>query len=149
MAVGTIDFSIALRMRDLPGLQERVARGETISAGEMERTFLPLASQYDALKKWLQGEGFIIVTEDPDRLSIFVRGTLAQIEKSLQTKIVGVTVNGVAPFRRQDRAQPARESRRAGARHQRPAALPPSAQARRRPPGGSHPGASPTRSTTS
>ncbi len=98
MAAGTIDFSIALRMRDLARLQERVARGETIPAGEMESTFLPLASQYDALKKWLQGEGFVIVADDPNRLSIFVRGTLAQIEKSLQTKIVGVTVDGVAHF---------------------------------------------------
>ncbi len=98
MAAGTIDFSVALRMRNAARLQEHVARGETISSEEMESTYLPLADQYAALKKWLQGEGFTIVQEDPNRLSIFVRGTLAQIEKSLQTKMVGVTVDGVNHF---------------------------------------------------
>ena len=91
---GTLDFSIALHMRDFAQLQARVARGETISPEEMASAYLPLPEHYASLEKWLQAEGFTIVQEDSSRLSIFVRGTLSQIEKSLQTKVVGVTVRG-------------------------------------------------------
>lgn len=92
---GSIDFSIALRMRDFARLQERVARGETISSEEMAKTYLPLPKDYETTENWLRSEGFFIVAEDSSRLSIFARGTLTQVEKSLQTKIVGVTVKGV------------------------------------------------------
>ena len=82
----TLDFSVALRMRDFAQLQARIARGEIISPEEMERTYLPLPDQYAALKKWLQAEGFTVVQEDPSRLSIFVRGTLSQIGKACKRK---------------------------------------------------------------
>ncbi len=89
------DFSVALRMRNFAQLRERIARGETIPPEEMDRTYLPLAKDYDATKQWLQSQGFTIVQEDASRLSIFARGTAAQVEKSLQTKVVRVTVKGI------------------------------------------------------
>ena len=90
-----IDFSVALHMRNFAQLKERVARGEAIPADELDRTYLPTLKDYEATRKWLQTEGFTITQEDASRLSIFARGTASQIEKSLQTKEVGLTVKGV------------------------------------------------------
>ena len=91
----TIDFSVALRMRNFAQLKERIARGEIIPPDEMDRTYLPSLKDYEATRKWLQSQGFTITQEDPSRLSIFARGKASQIEQSLQTKVVGVTVKGV------------------------------------------------------
>lgn len=99
LAVGetaaAINFNISLKMRNFAHLQERVARGETIPAAELDAAYLPLPNDYAALKKWLLTEGFTIRSEDTSRLIIFARGTVAQVQNSLQTKMVGVTVKGV------------------------------------------------------
>ena len=55
--VDTMEFGIALRMRDFAGLQARVANGEIISRAELENAYLPLQADYDAIVAWLEGEG--------------------------------------------------------------------------------------------
>ena len=92
---GTLEFSVALHMRNFKHLQKRVAKGETIPAEEMESSYLPLPNDYHAVKEWLKAQGFTIVQQDSSRLAIFARGTLEQIEKAFETKMVGVTVEGV------------------------------------------------------
>ena len=89
----TIEFSVALRMRNFDHLKERVAQGETIPATEMDSAYLPLPNDYAALESYLKAEGFTVTQEDSSRLSIFVRGTLAQVEHTLQTNFVSVHVN--------------------------------------------------------
>ena len=44
----TIDFELALKMRDLPGLQARIAQGEHISSQEMAARYDPLPADYQA-----------------------------------------------------------------------------------------------------
>jgi kumamolisin len=91
----TMEFGVALQMRNFADMQARVARGETISRAELEQAYLPLPADYDALKQWLTGEGFTVTVDDPSRLIIFVEGTVAQVQQSLQLQIVDVTVDGV------------------------------------------------------
>ena len=90
----TLEFSVALHMRHFKHLQKRIARGETIPAEEMEASYLPLPNDYQAVKLWLKAQGFTITQEDASRVSIFAKGTLEQIEKAFQTKMVGVTFDG-------------------------------------------------------
>src|ERR1700734_1619870 len=42
----SLDFSIPLKMRNLPELQHRVAQGEIISADEMTAKYYPTADDY-------------------------------------------------------------------------------------------------------
>jgi kumamolisin len=90
----TLEFGIALQMRNFAQMQERVARGEIIARDELERVYLPLPADYDALRQWLVGEGFTVTQDDPSRLCLFVQGTLARIQRSLQVELVTVTVEG-------------------------------------------------------
>ena len=89
-----MEFALALKMRDLPALQARVAAGELISSDEMAAKYYPLAADYQAQLNWLTGEGFTIVKTDPNRLAIFAKGTHAQIQHSLQVTLSNVTANG-------------------------------------------------------
>ena len=92
--VDTMEFGIALRMRDFAGLQARVANGEIISRAELENAYLPLQADYDAIVAWLEGEGFTITQHDPSRLIVYASGTLDKIQASLQTTLVNVTSEG-------------------------------------------------------
>jgi len=89
----TMEFQVPLRMRNFPQLLQRLARGEIISRDEMDRTYFPLRSDYLAVMRWLAAEGFA-VGGDPCRLGISARGSLGRIQKSLQTKMGEVTVDG-------------------------------------------------------
>jgi hypothetical protein len=43
----TLRFSVALRMRDLEGLQARIASGGQVAESEMEATYRPLRGDFD------------------------------------------------------------------------------------------------------
>ena len=90
----TLEFSVALHLRNFKHLQKRIAKGETIPAEEVESSYLPLPNDYHALKHWLKEQGFTITQEDSSREAIFAKGTLEQIEKAFQTRMVGVTFEG-------------------------------------------------------
>lgn len=90
----TMEFGVALKLRDFGQMQARIERGETISRDELERVHLPLQGDYDAVVRWLTGEGFLITRDDPSRLVVYARGTLAQVQQSLQVHMVTVTANG-------------------------------------------------------
>jgi kumamolisin len=90
----TLEVGFPLRMRNLQQLRDRTAMKKVIPHAELERDYLPLASDYEALVQWLTTEGFTITQTDPNRLCVFAKGTLAQIQQSLQTEIVRVSVKG-------------------------------------------------------
>ena len=89
-----MEVEVPLRMRDFVGLQARLWRGEGISDGDLAQNYLPLPEDFAATRSWLLSEGFEITREDPNRLAIFVQGTVAQLQRSFQLDMVKVTVGG-------------------------------------------------------
>ena len=90
----TMEFSVALRMRDFAALKERIARNEVISADEMAAKYLPTAADYANVAKWLATQGFSVKPATLDRLSIFATGTVAQLQQVLGTKFGRVNMAG-------------------------------------------------------
>ena len=90
-----LNFSVALQMRDFAGLQARVARGETFSRTELEQRYLPLRSDYEAVKAWALSQGLTLRGEDDSRLNVFLRGSVSQVQSSLQVSMVKVTSEGM------------------------------------------------------
>ena len=120
----TMEIEIPLRIRDLPKLWDRVGRSEIVPLAEMERDYFPVATDYEAVRAWLVREGFTITGTDADRLAVFARGTIGQIQQSLQVQMGKVTVNGGADYyAAKIQPQLARRNRRAGARREWPAAV--------------------------
>jgi kumamolisin len=94
-AEATIEFSIALRMRDLAALQERIVKGEIISLDEMAAKYYPTAADYKTVVDWLISQGFVVKPPDKYNLSIFASGSVAQSERAFGTKFGRVKFAGV------------------------------------------------------
>ena len=92
--VEMMEFGVSLKLRNYEQMKERIARGEVISRDELERVHLPLQSDYDAVVRWLIGQGFTITQHDSSRLVVYASGTLAQVREALQVRLVTVTANG-------------------------------------------------------
>ena len=90
----TIEFSVALKMRDFSALKERIARKEVISLDEMAAKYLPTEADYTRVAKWLTAQGIFVKPATQDRLSVFASGTVAQIERILGTKFGRVRMAG-------------------------------------------------------
>ena len=89
-----MDFEIPLRMRNFTTFQDRVSARNPVPPAELERDFLPLATDYEALKQWAVTEGFEITGTDPQRLALFLRGSIRRIQHSLQVEMVRVSRDG-------------------------------------------------------
>jgi kumamolisin len=76
-------------------LEERALKGEVVTPDELKTNFGPKAEDVERVTKWLKAEGFEVVHTSQDRTGVYARGDLAQIEKSLQVKMVRVTLNGL------------------------------------------------------
>ena len=85
---------VALKMRDLSGLQARVANGERISSDELAAKYYPLAADYQTQLDWLIANRFKIVKTDTRRFAIFASGTIAQVQAAFQVQFGGVNSNG-------------------------------------------------------
>ncbi len=72
-AEATIEFSIALKMRNFAGLQERIGKGEIISLDEMAAKYYPTAADYKMVVDWLTAQGFAIKPPDKYNLSVFAQ----------------------------------------------------------------------------
>jgi sugar lactone lactonase YvrE len=90
----TMDFEVALRMRNFAELQARVGRGEIIPREEMAAKYFPLTADYEQIVVWLTARGFTVTRQDPSHLSIFVRGPVNQIADVFQTTFVRVAFEG-------------------------------------------------------
>ena len=82
----TIDFSIALKMRNLAELQQRVGSGEIIPLEEMSAKYFPLSADVESVRKWLIAQGFEVNPAAQYELSVFARGTVTQLQR-----VFGVT----------------------------------------------------------
>lgn len=98
----TILFSFGPSPEDQKQLEARVAKGETVPAAELEKAFGSNAKDRDSLVAWLKKEGFEIVEESKDGASIYARGTVGQIEKSLAVNMTRVTKDGITYNAAQD-----------------------------------------------
>src|ERR1017187_7767543 len=54
----TMEFEVALQMRNFPELQQRLVRGELIAPAEMASKYYPLETDYQTVAGWLTGQGF-------------------------------------------------------------------------------------------
>ena len=90
-----LEFHVALKMRNFAEFQARVGNGETVPFDEIESKYLPLASDYAAVRQWLVGQGFRVTMDDARRLGVFARGTAAQVQTSFGVTMQSVTVGGV------------------------------------------------------
>ncbi|HXM26938.1 MAG TPA: protease pro-enzyme activation domain-containing protein, partial [Chthoniobacterales bacterium] len=54
----TIDFSVALKMRNFAELQERVGMGEIIPQDEMRANYFPASADVEDVRRWLVAQGF-------------------------------------------------------------------------------------------
>jgi kumamolisin len=91
-----LEFSVALGMRNLAEFQTRIASGELVPYEEVQAKYLPLPADYARVLAWLASEGFKPTFKDSSRLSIFVVGTVAQIQRSFALTMQSVTVDGIA-----------------------------------------------------
>ncbi len=82
-------FTVSLKLRNVPELQARVARGEIISSSEMAQKYWPLASDYDATARWLRQQGFTLSPESGAALLI-ASGTVAQVQNAFQVTFARV-----------------------------------------------------------
>jgi sugar lactone lactonase YvrE len=90
----SVDFEIALRMRNFPELQARIARGEVISPSEMAARYWPTAADHDRVVAWFNQEGLSVVRTDSNRLAVFGRTSVAQAQQSFQTSFARVASHG-------------------------------------------------------
>jgi kumamolisin len=78
----TIDFSIALKMRDFVELQQRVGNGEIISLNEMNAKYFPTSTEVTIVRHWLAAQRFEVLPSAQFELGIFARGTIAQLQRA-------------------------------------------------------------------
>jgi hypothetical protein len=88
----TLRFSVALRMRDLGGLQARIASGGQVADSEMETTYRPLRGDFDRVSAWLVSQGFTITLPDRTHTSVFARGTVANVARAFGVAFARVAV---------------------------------------------------------
>jgi kumamolisin len=84
-------FSLAMPKEAREKLAAKVAKGEVVSPEELERDYSPKAADVDKLTAWLKDQGFTVTHTTANRTSVYAEGTVGQIEKSLQVKMVRVT----------------------------------------------------------
>jgi len=78
-------------------LEEKIAAGETISAGDTDipANFGIDGKKADALADWLKKEGFEIDEIAPDKSAIYARAPVSVVEAKLQVRMVPVTRDGI------------------------------------------------------
>jgi kumamolisin len=90
----SLDFSVPLKMRNLPQLQERIAHGAIISADEMTARYYPTGEDYQTVVDWIVAQGFGVEPQAKFNLSVFAHGSIAQIEHAFGTRFGRVKFAG-------------------------------------------------------
>jgi kumamolisin len=94
-AEASLDFSLALKLRNSGELKERIAKGEIISLEEMAAKYYPTTADYATVVRWLTSQGFTVKPADPCNLSVFATGSVSRIGDGLGMKFVRVKLAGV------------------------------------------------------
>ena len=89
-----ITFEIALRMRNFPEFQARVAGGAPIAAGEVAQRYSPLAADEARVVAWIQSQGLVVTRTDPNHLAVFGRGSVAAVQQAFHTRFARVFAHG-------------------------------------------------------
>jgi kumamolisin len=87
-------FNISLKMRNMADLDRRIKTGERISPAEMQTTYDPTTTDYQAIVNWMTTQGFTIVHPDNSHLAVFATGTVSQIKKAFAVDFAMVSSNG-------------------------------------------------------
>jgi kumamolisin len=90
-----VNFEVVLQMPNFAELQQRVAKGERISAQEMAAKYYPAAADYQKVLDWLIQEGFTIRRQDPSRMAVFASATVDQLESRLSMTFGRVAMDGI------------------------------------------------------
>jgi kumamolisin len=90
----TVNLEVPLQMHNFDELESRVAAGEKISSQELAAKYEPSAADYQQVETWLTSQGLTVTREDGHHIGIFVRGTVAQIQKAMSVTFAKVSVNG-------------------------------------------------------
>ena len=91
----TIDFSIALKMRNFAEFQERTTElGEIIPLEEMSAKYFPDPADIENARRWLTAQGFEVLPVARHELSVFARGTVAQLGRAFGVTFVRVQFHG-------------------------------------------------------
>jgi kumamolisin len=88
-----IAFSVSLRMRDLAGLEARVASGALVPAAQMEADYLPLRGDYARVAAWLTAQGFTQTLRDRAHTTVFATGSVAQVARAFGVRFARVSVS--------------------------------------------------------
>ncbi|AGY58187.1 S53 family peptidase [Gloeobacter kilaueensis] len=92
-----VKFQLALKMRDFAGLERRIAAGEVIAPAELEAKYYPLAADYRTLTDWVRSQGLTVERTYNNRLTLEVRGSVAQVRSALGVDFVRIQFRG-QPF---------------------------------------------------
>jgi len=88
-------FSLAPSSDYAQQLEEKVAKGEVVSPGELAKYGADQRS-FDGLVDWLKAQGFEITHTTPDRTSVYARAPIDTISKALDVSMVRVTKEGLS-----------------------------------------------------
>ena len=80
-----MDLLFSLDIPAQADLEQRVAKGEVLSADELSK-YAPKSSDVDALKQWLAGQGFKVTGQSPDGSSVYASATVNQIGFSVDSR---------------------------------------------------------------
>jgi kumamolisin len=98
----TVLFSLAIPDDEEKQLQQAVAQGKVVSPKDLAKKYSADADDAKALVSWLKSQGFKIEHISSDRTSIYARGTVDQIQKSLAVNMVRVMKDGITYTAAQD-----------------------------------------------
>jgi kumamolisin len=98
----TLLFSLAIPDDSHEELRKAVAQGKVIAAKDLTKKYAADPADVKTLVSWLKSEGFKIEQISADRTSVYARGTVDQIQKSLNVQMVRVTKDGITYTAAQD-----------------------------------------------
>ncbi len=90
----TIHFALAIPADAQAKLEEAIASGKTVPAGDLQSSYAATQADADALESWLKEQGYTIEFVSPDHTSIYAKADAPTIEKSLDVKMARVTTGG-------------------------------------------------------
>ena len=89
----TLLFSLEFTKQARQQMEHAVERGQVVPPESLQG-LAANASQLKRLRDWLTKEGFEITQVTPDGTSVYAKGSVDQIEKSLGVKMIRVTKDG-------------------------------------------------------
>ena len=90
----TIDFSIALKMRNFAEFQQRIAMGEIVPLEEMSAKYFPPSMDVESVRRWLSAQGFEVLPPSQYSLSVFAHGTVTQLQRAFGATFARVQFAG-------------------------------------------------------